>query len=111
MSAPPRPRRTPCVERLHRICAELGYVTGQGVLIERLARDIGRRARGSIAEARLRALFHRGRELDCADLVVICDGLDLRPEEVLYDCDGDGPPPPRRRPADVRLMDVIPRPL
>jgi hypothetical protein len=56
-----------------------------------------------------RAILHRGREIACNELLVICEGLDIDPDEILYD--EDGRPGRRRRPKGVNLMDVIEHPL
>jgi hypothetical protein len=102
-------RRTTHGERLYRIVRELGYADDNGIQLNRLAADITRRAIGNIKEDQLRAVLHRGREIDVAELVIICQGLDIDPYEVLYG--EDGPPTRRRRPPGVGLMDVIERPL
>lgn len=97
--------RTPCGHRLFFVARELGYVDSGGVQLARLAADISRRAIGNIKPDQLRAILARGREIDCQELLTICQGLDVEAAEILYG--EDGPPPRRRRPAGVNLMDAI----
>jgi hypothetical protein len=98
-------RRTPCGQRLYFVVRELGYVDPNGVQLARLAADISRRAIGNIKPDQLRAIFGRGREIDCGELLIICSGLDVEAAEILYG--EDGPPRRQRRPPGVNLMDTI----
>jgi hypothetical protein len=104
-----QPRRTPSADRLFWLLHELGYVDGKGLQLRRLVNDINRRARGNVDADMFRAILHRGREIACNELLVICEGLDIDPDEILYD--EDGKPGRRRRPKGVNLMDVIEHPL
>ena len=101
--------RTPCAERLMWMLVELGYSNGQGIQFSRLAGDINRRARGNFTQDSLKSILYRGREIDCGELLTICEGLDIDPEEILYG--EEGRPAKRRRPKGKRLMDVIEDPL
>lgn len=96
---------TECGKRLLFVVRELGYVDGQGIQLARLTADINRRALGNVTAGQLQAILHRGREIMCDELIVLCEGLDVEPAEILY---GEaGQPERRRRPPGQHLMDML----